>query len=154
MECRRCGRRLSDPQSIKAGIGPICAAKERVERDQSDLFGFEYDQNFNLPFNPKTGDIICKRDPRDEFRVAFNFPHKIKQHSPTGMEWGYCGSGPADFALNVLLMFVPEGIARQFYQQFKMKFVAGLPKEGGIISGKLIRNFLIENIKDESVNIG
>ena len=25
--CRRCGRRLTDPASVKRGIGPDCAAK-------------------------------------------------------------------------------------------------------------------------------
>ncbi len=28
-KCRRCARRLSNPSSVKAGIGPTCAKKER-----------------------------------------------------------------------------------------------------------------------------
>ena len=28
--------------------------------------------------------------------------HRIVYHSPTGFEWGYAGSGPADLALNIL----------------------------------------------------
>jgi hypothetical protein len=32
--CYRCGRELTDPASIKAGIGPECKAKEDVEIDQ------------------------------------------------------------------------------------------------------------------------
>ncbi|SPX88402.1 DUF6166 domain-containing protein [Mycobacterium xenopi] len=29
-------------------------------------------------------------------------PHAVK-HSPTGMTWGYCGSGPADLARSLLI---------------------------------------------------
>lgn len=31
-----------------------------------------------------------------------NIAHRVKHHSPTGMNVGYAGSGPADFALNIL----------------------------------------------------
>lgn len=29
-QCRRCGRPLTDPRSIRAAIGPTCAARERA----------------------------------------------------------------------------------------------------------------------------
>lgn len=32
----------------------------------------------------------------------YELPH-IKRHSPTGMEWGYAGSGPADLARSLLI---------------------------------------------------
>ena len=32
--CRRCGRPLGTPQSIAAGIGPVCLKKERLEAEQ------------------------------------------------------------------------------------------------------------------------
>jgi len=32
----------------------------------------------------------------------YDLPH-IKRHSPTGMEWGYGGSGPADLARSLLI---------------------------------------------------
>lgn len=28
--CRVCGRRLTNPESVEAGIGPVCSAKERA----------------------------------------------------------------------------------------------------------------------------
>jgi hypothetical protein len=46
------------------------------------------------------------------------------QHSPTGLEWGYGGSGPADLARSILwdhLNYEPEG---GLYQDFKWAFVA------------------------------
>jgi hypothetical protein len=56
-------------------------------------------------------------------------------HSPTGFEWGYGGSGPADLAFNILAMFVDKEYAFKYHQQFKWDFVAKIPREGGTISG-------------------
>ncbi len=39
-------------------------------------------------------------DTSDEMKT--NIPHRVKHHSPTGMNVGYGGGGPADFALNIL----------------------------------------------------
>ena len=39
---------------------------------------------------------------RMEQQTYTNVPHLVTQHSPTGYEWGYSGSGPADLALNIL----------------------------------------------------
>jgi hypothetical protein len=36
MNCRRCERELRDPWSARAGIGPICAAKEIEEEGPPD----------------------------------------------------------------------------------------------------------------------
>lgn len=138
--CRRCNRPLKDKKSIENGIGPICAAKERVEGEQTSMFG--NGQYYGLPFDEKTRDIVCKRDPEKDFNCSFNFKHSEKYHSPTGMEWGYGGSGPADFALNALMMFVPRDIAWKHHQQFKWDFVCGLPRLGGTIKGIKIRNWL------------
>jgi hypothetical protein len=40
-----------------------------------------------------TEDIICERK---EEGVFVNIPQTIVDHSPSGFEWGYGGSGPAD----------------------------------------------------------
>lgn len=31
INCRRCGRKLTDPESIAKGIGPVCEGKEELE---------------------------------------------------------------------------------------------------------------------------
>jgi len=50
--------------------------------------------------------------------------HQAK-HSPTGMEWGYGGSGPADTARSILMMVISESkVTNMLYQQFKWDFVA------------------------------
>lgn len=43
----------------------------------------------------------------------------LRNHSPTGIEWGYLGSGPAQLALALLLEVADETTALQFYQRFK-----------------------------------
>lgn len=39
--CHACGRRLTDPQSIEAGIGPVCANRKR-ELHEPKLFQAQY----------------------------------------------------------------------------------------------------------------
>jgi Family of unknown function (DUF6166) len=52
-------------------------------------------------------------------------------HSPTGFEWGYGGSGPAQLALALLADHLDDdGKAVSLYQAFKFAVVAKLPKRG------------------------
>jgi hypothetical protein len=69
-------------------------------------------------------------------------PHVVR-HSPTGYEWGYGGSGPADLALSILTALgVPEAVAERWYQDFKWDFLAGLPREGGEVPVPTVRQWL------------
>ena len=51
---------------------------------------------------------------------------ELQNHSPTGFEWGYGGSGPAQLALALLVDAVgdPE-LAQTHYQEFKRAVVSG-----------------------------
>lgn len=50
---------------------------------------------------------------------------KVWAHSPTGFEWGYCGSGPAQLALAIVLDATGSPkLAERIYQQFKFDHVA------------------------------
>ena len=86
-------------------------------------------------------DITCTRD---EYGIHTNVPRRIVFHSPGGFEWGYGGSGPADFALNILSIFIGEEAARAggLYQEFKWAFVSTLPQEGGTIPRSAILAWL------------
>lgn len=139
--CRVCGKPLTIPSHIEAGIGPICAARlaeagEEHEVEEPDLW-----------FDSDTKDIVCKRVVVEgkDYKRQFNFRHIVVRHSPTGMNWGYGGSGAADFALNALLMFIKESEADKVYQSFKWQFVTKIPYEGGTIKGSEIIKFLQEN---------
>lgn len=52
---------------------------------------------------------------------------KVRNHSPDGFSWGYGGSAPAQLALAIVLKLTgkPDG-----YQDFKWKYIAGLPVDG------------------------
>lgn len=52
----------------------------------------------------------------------------IENKSPTGFEWGYAGSGPAQLAIAILADAMGDAIARKFYQKFKFKVIAHLPR--------------------------
>jgi hypothetical protein len=64
----------------------------------------------------------------------------LRNHSPTGFEWGYCGSGPAQLALAILADYlVNDEQALDFYQRFKWAVIAELPKRGWTLTDEQIR---------------
>jgi hypothetical protein len=68
---------------------------------------------------------------------------RINNHSPDGFEWGYGGSGPAQFALAILLDLTDDGdLAESLHQEFKRRFVATAPKEGFRLAEEAIRAWI------------
>ncbi|OZC01182.1 hypothetical protein BSZ36_18705 [Rubricoccus marinus] len=65
-------------------------------------------------------------------------PHAVR-HSPTGIEWGYGGSGPADLARSVLLSLTDEETANALYHRFKREVVAAVPEDGGVLRAADVR---------------
>ena len=61
----------------------------------------------------------------DPERLSPNPSLKLRDHSPDGFQWSYCGSGPAQLALALLLDATtdPE-VAQEYYQDFKFDKVA------------------------------
>ncbi|MEL6704813.1 MAG: DUF6166 domain-containing protein [Bacteroidota bacterium] len=89
-------------------------------------------------------DIILWRDERSIARLRKrqgDLVH-IVRHSPTGPEWGYCGSGPADAAYSILLAFCDEATASHCYQLFKAEVIAAVPLQGGVIRARTVRDWL------------
>jgi len=53
---------------------------------------------------------------------------EVDNHSPTGFEWGYGGSGPAQLALALLVdVLKNRRRALRLHQQFKFAVIANLP---------------------------
>lgn len=89
-------------------------------------------------------------------------PHVV-HHSPTGFEWGYGGSGPADLALSILSFVIgPErqtvGIyegktcgaqAWLLHQPFKRDVVAGFDRDRWAISVGQVRQWIAAQEKSE-----
>ena len=53
----------------------------------------------------------------------------LRNHSPTGFEWGYLGSGPAQLALALLADATDNHTALAFYQRYKEEVIARLPSD-------------------------
>ena len=91
--------------------------------------------------------LICKR--QDGIQPVTNIKQELIQHSLGGFEWGYGGSGPSDFALNILHHLLPVGcddrepvkcskgecsrVAYELHQRFKWDFIEKMDREGGHI---------------------
>ena len=61
---------------------------------------------------------------------------KWRDHSPTGFECGYGGSGPAQLALAMLGEIVPQAEALEWYQRFKSRVIAALPSDKSWVMNK------------------
>lgn len=158
--CRCCGRPLSDPDSMRRGIGPICRRRHGGEDDGDDPVETFADVALPEPIEPA---FILRR--RDDGTPATNVPHLVTQHSPTGYEWGYAGSGPADLALNMLEVMIRRlelhtepvpcwrgecsGLAWQLHQAFKEHFIVRVPYAGAPLRLVLIRAWLRERTRGQ-----
>ncbi|WP_095512501.1 DUF6166 domain-containing protein [Rubrivirga marina] len=68
-------------------------------------------------------------------------PHAVR-HSPSGPEWGYGGSGPADCARSVLLALADAATADAHYQAFKADVISRVPDDGAVISRAAVAAWL------------
>jgi hypothetical protein len=76
----------------------------------------------------RTGDgVSVRKEGQDGRMVPLPMRNDLRNHSPTGPEWGYGGSGPAQLALAILSDAIGERAALDSYQDFKFAVVSGLP---------------------------
>ena len=68
----------------------------------------------------------------------------LENHSPTGLEWGYGGSGPAQLALALLSDATGDDeLAVKLHQQFKWCFVTPLDRDNEwYVSADSVRNIV------------
>ncbi len=151
MRCVSCKKPLSDPVSISRGMGPVCWASTQGKLDKNPT-------EENRIIGAFTGDVVLVRSGKGI--IGTNIPQKVIHHSPTGFEWGYGGSGPADLSLNILELLIPAGsdgeepvkcfrgecsaTAWRLHQDFKRRFIAAVPREGMTIEGVDIVEWLVK----------
>lgn len=60
----------------------------------------------------------------------------VRNHSPTGLEWGYAGSGPAQLSLALLCDHFNGNTveALKFYQEFKFQIIAGIKTDRWVLT--------------------
>lgn len=68
----------------------------------------------------------------------------LANKSPTGFEWGYNGSGPAQLALAILANHCrsDEGRALENYDEFKTLVVARIPSDSWMMDREFIEQIL------------
>jgi hypothetical protein len=71
-----------------------------------------------------------------------SYRYDLLSASPSGFEWGYRGSGPAQLAISMLAFECGDEIAGNWYQVFKEDIVAELPAGGWTLQGSEIREYL------------
>lgn len=159
--CTRCNRPLKDPASVQRGYGPICWAAVQADRER-EKYEDNGEQHIDEPLDEF---VICVRN---ENGVATNVPHLIVEHSPTGFEFGYGGSGPADLALNILEAVLRNigykgertkdtwrgdvcfRLAYALHQPFKWDFISTMDRAGG----RVYTNDIIAWIKVHEPMVG
>lgn len=60
----------------------------------------------------------------DDDRYKLPTCTEFVNHSPSGFQWGYSGSGPAQLAFAILYDVYDEDTAERFYQRFKKDVVS------------------------------
>lgn len=142
--CGVCGKKLTNPISVSFGLGPVCRANRGRGITRGGIARGEGRADFVIG-DPLEDGLVLWRDKRGSCWT--NAPHAVIHHSPTGFEWGYGGSGPADLALNVVEAILRQSgftgkmvkcydgacfaLAFELHQEFKEAFIVGAPPAGG-----------------------
>ena len=75
----------------------------------------------------------------------------LYNHSPTGFEWGYCGSGPAQLALAILADHLGDDEqALNLHQRFKWQVIAELPRKCWMLTSREIGE-AVQRIREQDV---
>ena len=136
---------LGHKLSIFADGGDAAPHRVTVDCDDCNESLLEFLAEPNVADHPDPQKVAYEGhydDVRDVCYVEVSKPGKspyplqerqdLINHSPTGIAWGYGGSGPAQCAFAILMdYFQSESVARELYQRFKFKVIAGLPQHSG-----------------------
>src|SRR5215207_2698657 len=121
--------------------------------DRARAFGLA---SVEPPADALIAGVSCWRAP--DGTAISSIPHRHVHYAPTGFDWGFGGSGPADLALNVLALFLPlaANVTRvalrdgssvseatwALHQAFKYDLIATLPRAGGHLTAETIRAWI------------
>ncbi|MFO0888334.1 MAG: DUF6166 domain-containing protein [Isosphaeraceae bacterium] len=76
----------------------------------------------------------------------------LAKKSPTGFEWGYNGSGPAQLALAMLADAIGDERAMPNLQRFKFAVVGRLPQMGWILTQDEVLEWFAREAKPEEAD--
>lgn len=92
----------------------------------------------------------CVVEVHDEER-SYPLPPRndIRDHSPTGFEWGFAGSGPAQLALALVADACGRRLAiSSIYQKVKFRLVAHLPHDGWTLSEQQVVDAVLQAVSE------
>lgn len=175
--CRICGRELSDPLSVKRGIGPDCIAKLRREAEQEarfreamavlgqdsglDVIELEEDEVQVTATREEAPTVIYELE-KGSYRarridvgepgarvLELNIePGAVYPKSPDGHSYGYNGSGPNQLALDVLTDWMGRQPEPTVRLAFVRRFISGVDGPIWRVSGAEIEAFLDEMLQE------
>ena len=73
---------------------------------------------------------------------------RLVNHSPTGFNWGYGGSGPAQLALALLLELSDKNFAKAHYGNFKWEVINKLPQTHFQVPVALVKDWILMHSPD------
>jgi len=75
----------------------------------------------------------------------------LANHSPTGFEWGYLGSGPSQLSLAILLHATGDPFdALHYYQRFKRDFVSMWGERWSITEEEIKLWLAVKRLEEEA----
>jgi hypothetical protein len=86
--------------------------------------------------------VVCTVNEGTPSRRPLPLRLDLWNHSPTGFEFGYGGSGPAQLALAILADCCGDELALAFHQAFKSAVIARIPGPGGSLTETFVRDVL------------
>ena len=103
--------------------------------------------NIYTPVNLAPGrTVVCNGEALDKCLDIYN-------HSPSGFNWGYGGSGPAQLALAIMVNEFGRDLDRHpvHYQSFKWSVVANLPENSADwqITSKDIEDAIVKILAEQ-----
>lgn len=145
--CGRCHKPLKDPRWQQIGYGKVCYSKVQAQsavhgrEDSNQAFGTVPTELRNGYVGMRTERGLVINEVIGGRQVPLN--HRVL-HSPSGMEWGYGGSGPADLAYSILCTVTDPATAERYHQAFKWDFVARLNSDRWEIDRHQVERWLAE----------
>lgn len=122
-----------DCQAVLLAFAPESRTSEQPDPDQ-----VKYEGHFDA------GRDVCYVEVFKPEKSPYPLQERqdIVNHSPTGIAWGYGGSGPAQSAFAILMDYLgDEKRARELHQQFKFAVIARFaPNSDWTLSGGQIEN--------------
>lgn len=98
--------------------------------------------------------VTVTREPDDGRPQELPLRLDLEAKSPSGFEWGYDGSGPAQLALAILADAVGDNRALhwQNYQAFKFAVVGRLPYGGWVLTRDEVLDWYRREAKSEEAD--